>query len=141
MSKIQRGKSPCYCMNMRRAANTISAIYDKFLISINLSASQFSLLLNLKYLEVCSVTDLAKYIGLERTTVVRTIKPLVESGLVVDISSDNERNRKLTLTKAGKEKMEEALPLWENAQNFIKKQLGEEKIKTLVSLLEEFNKI
>ncbi len=141
MSKIQRGKSPCYCMNIRRAAGAVSNIYDKFLTPIDLSVNQFSLLLNLNRLEVCSVSDLAVYIGLERTTVVRTIKPLIERGLITDISSDNQRNRKLTLTAEGKEKIEKGLPLWENAQNFIKEHLGEEKVKTLYSILDEFNEI
>lgn len=141
MSKIQRGKSPCYCMNIRRAAGTVSNIYDKFLAPIHISANQFSLLLNLKYLQVCSVTDLAIYIGLERTTVVRTIKPLIERRLITDISSDNQRNRKLTLTEEGKEKLSKALILWNDAQNFLKEYLGEDEIKTLDFLLEKLNKI
>ena len=141
MSKIQKRKSGCYCINLRRAANTVSNIYDKFLMSTDLSVNQFSLILNLNRLGVCSVSDLAAYIGLERTTVVRTIKPLIDRGLITDIASDNQRNRSLTLTEAGKEKIEKGLPLWENAQNFIKEHLGDEKVKILYSILEELDNI
>lgn len=68
-------------------------------------------------MDCCSVSDLANGVGLERTTVVRTLKPLIKRGFISDISEPETRRRKLHLTEKGCKTVAKAKPLWLQAQD------------------------
>lgn len=138
MTKKQ--KSACYCINLRRASNAVTDIYNRSLQPIGLSVNQYSLLINISRLEPCSVSDLANYVGLERTTLVRSLKPLFKMAYIQDISEANQRNRQLKVTKSGEQVLKQAVLLWETAQTEIEQKIGKEKIAQLseiLSLIEE----
>lgn len=135
MSQVKKRKSNCYCINLRRAAKSISGLYDSFLSPIGLSINQLSLLINLNHLESGSVSDIANFVGLERTTLVRTLKPLIDRGLIIDIAVSGRRNRDLQLTETGKQILKEGLPLWKNAQAEIEQRIGKERVRELYEIL------
>jgi len=128
---LKRNKSSCYCINLRRVANAITSMYDKCLEPIGLSVNQFSLLRNIDHLKTCSVSDLAVYIGLERTTLVRTLKPLFVQGLIEDVSDETTRNREIEITQKGKLLLLQGVPLWEKAQSKIETKLDSNQILAL----------
>ena len=132
---VQRKKSACYCINLRRVANAMTAMYDAILEPTGLSINQYSLLLNIDQLEMCSVSDLALRVGLERTTLVRTLKPLFDQDLIEDISDVTTRNREIQVTHKGKQLLIQGKPLWEKAQNEIEQKLGKHHIAELLEIL------
>lgn len=134
-------KSDCYCIRLRRAANTVSHLYDCYLDSVGLSITQYSLLSNLRKIEHCSVTDLANRIGLERTTVVRTLRPLLERGLIEDISADRQRNRILNVTEKGLEVLSKSKVMWNDAQSRIEQRIGEDRVNTMLELLDLLSEV
>ena len=127
----QKRKTSCYCINSRRLSNLITNKYDKHLQEINLTVNQYSLLVNINQLEICSVSDLAIYVGLERTTLVRTLKPLFDKKLIEDISETTQRNRQIKITQKGKEILEKGKPLWKQAQKEIEDKIGKDNILVL----------
>lgn len=127
----QKRKTSCYCINSRRLSNLITNKYDKHLQEINLTVNQYSLLVNINQLEICSVSDLAIYVGLERTTLVRTLKPLFDKKLIEDISETSQRNRQIKITQKGKEILEKGKPLWKQAQKEIEDKIGKDNILVL----------
>jgi len=131
--------SPCNCLNIRRASQALTEVYDEFLAPSNIKIGQFSLLKHINQLEPVSVSDLALIIRLDRTTLVRNLKPLEQSGFVEDISTQGTRNRQLKLTAKGAETYKHAEELWEKAQNFLEEYLGRGNIdvfRTLLSKIE-----
>lgn len=70
-------KSKCHCITMRRAANAITDYYDRALSETGLSTSQFSLLISLSRLGEASTSELAGYVDLERSTLVRDLRLLL----------------------------------------------------------------
>lgn len=136
MSQLRKQRSPCYCINIRRAANMVSGLYNEFLAPIGLTVNQFSLLVSLNQLGTSSVSDLANYVGLARTTVVRTLKPLFNNGMIEDNSAVGQRNRELHLTKLGQKAVEQGIPLWKNAQAEIQCRIGDEKVIELHRILD-----
>jgi DNA-binding MarR family transcriptional regulator len=131
--------SPCNCLNIRRASQALTEVYDEFLAPSNIKIGQFSLLKHINQLEPVSVSDLALTIRLDRTTLVRNLKPLEQSGFVEDISTQGARNRQLKLTAKGDETYKHAEELWEKAQNFLEEYLGRDNIdvfRTLLSKIE-----
>ncbi|APC39415.1 MarR family winged helix-turn-helix transcriptional regulator [Clostridium estertheticum] len=134
--KIYYKKSAtCNCINLRRASLSITEVYDEMLAPSGLKISQYLLISNIKRLGPISVSNIALEIRLDRTTIVRNLKPLEARGLIIDIATKGARNRQLKLTDKGSEILEVALPLWVEAQNYIKQYLGEEDINTLTRLL------
>lgn len=128
---IEKRKTSCYCINLRRLNNVVTKIYDEYLEEIKLTVNQYSLLININKLEICSVSDLAIYVGLERTTLVRTLKPIFDKGLIEDISQSNQRNRKIKITEKGKELLKEGKPLWNQAHKEMEDKIGKDNIKVL----------
>lgn len=127
--------SSCNCLNIRRASQSVTEIYAEFLAPSNLKAGQFSMLKYINQLEPVSVSDLALVMRLDRTTLVRNLKPLEIIGFVEDISMKGSRNRQLKLTSKGIETYKYAEELWEKAQNFLEEYLGKENLNIFTSLL------
>ena len=128
-------KSKCHCITMRRATNAITDYYDRALVGMGVSTSQFSLLINLSRLGEASTSELAEYVNLERSTLVRNLKPLMEKGFIVDLAKEGARNHRYTLSAEGQELVKKCLPVWEQAQKDIKVYLGEENIDLFMELL------
>lgn len=135
MPMIKRHKSNCYCINLRRAANVVTESYDRMLQPIGLTVNQYSLLINISRLEACSVSDLAGYVGLDRTTLVRSLKPLLGLGYIEDISEKGQRNRQLQITKAGQQILQQGEVLWRKAQSELEQKVGKEKLEQLSEIL------
>ncbi|MBB6214240.1 DNA-binding MarR family transcriptional regulator [Anaerosolibacter carboniphilus] len=125
----------CNCLNLRRASQAITEVYDEFLAPSELKISQFSLLKHIKHMGPVSVSALALKIRLDRTTLVRNLKPIEVRGLITDIAEKGTRNRQLKLTDKGLETFEKAERLWSEAQSFIEQYLGKDDINTLTVLL------
>ena len=134
---IKRHKSVCYCINLRRAANAVTDLYNRVLLPIGLTVSQYSLLINISRLKACSVSDLACYVGLERTTLVRSLKPLFKLGYIEDVSEKGRRSRLLKVTGAGQQVLNQGEVLWRTAQAELEQKVGKETLEQLSEILEQ----
>ncbi len=139
MSNVKKKNTSCICINIRRAANELTNYYDKIMEPLNITITQFSIMSSLKTLGNCSVSDLAQHMGLERTTMVRTIKPLFKKGLIEDVSEEGRRSRSLQLTQKGIDTYQKGRPLWEEAQAHVAEILGDDNIKAIYNIADHFN--
>ena len=129
--RIQR----CVCANLRMATRLVTQRYDDALRPVGLRIMQFTLLARLHAAGRLTMTELAESAALDRTTLTRNLKPLIERGYVRAVSGKDRRERLVTLTDQGREALREALPLWEQAQNGMTIGLGKEATGELLSLL------
>jgi DNA-binding MarR family transcriptional regulator len=72
---------------------------------------------------------------LDRTTLVRNIKPLVGMGLLQDLAEEGGRDRQLAVTASGLKSLEMAQQRWEKAQAGLKKHIGERDFETLMAVI------
>ncbi len=128
-------QSQCHCITLRRAANAITEYYDMALKEVGLTTSQYSLLKNLGRLEIASTSELAEQVNLDRSTLVRNLKPMLEKGMIVDLAKKNARNHQFQVSERGLALLEEANPRWQKAQDGIKAYLGEENVEMLMEML------
>lgn len=128
-------QSGCYCIDMRRAANRLTDFYDKALRPLGITVNQYSLIVNIHRLEPCSVVALAEAVRLEKSTLVRSLKPLLEQGLLQDVSAPRSRSRQIRLTDRGKKALERARPVWQDTQQQIKTVVGEDEVKQFMRVL------
>ncbi|WP_238884021.1 MarR family winged helix-turn-helix transcriptional regulator [Clostridium sp. YIM B02551] len=131
----EKTSASCNCLNIRRASQAVTEVYDEFLAPSNLKIGQYSLLKHINQSGPISVSDLALLIRLDRTTLVRNLKPLEQSGLIEDISKKGSRNRQLKLTLKGIETYKSAEEHWKKAQNFLEEYLGKDNLDTFTTLL------
>ena len=129
--------SICICTHLRRAARGVSRHYDEALAGFGINVAQFSLLRNLQRLDKPSISSLADAMGLDRSTLGRNLKVLEADGLVAMAEGDDLRNRLVLLTPLGAERLRDAEPAWEQAQERLVDTLGEDQRDELVRLLKQ----
>ena len=135
MMEKQIASSACHCINLRRAANAVSQYYDRILQPSGLTVTQYSILSNIRKIEPCSVTGLSAQTRLDRTTLVRNLKPLFAAGWILDEANPGNRRNKLHLTDAGLEKVQAAKLLWQNAQAKLEDRIGRDALAMLTASL------
>lgn len=133
MSKLY--KSECYCTNLRRSANSITEYYNRYFNDLNLTVAQYYIIVNLSRLKNANSSDLSKRIGLERSTLVRNIQGLIKKGLIEE--GGEGKGHQFKLTKKGEKVLKNAKTKWKNAQDKMKKFLGEEDSAALLRIADK----
>lgn len=135
MVKLKTVATTCTCMNIRKASRALTQLYDEALQPSGLLVTQFTVLVALAIKKSATMTDLAKDLGMDRTTLTRNLKPLETQGLVQITPGQDRRTRLIEMTAAGHGALNEALPLWEQVQAQVMAQLGEQWETLLAGLL------
>lgn len=133
--------SQCHCINIRRAANAVTKYYDRVLKKSGLTVNQYSILCSIQKIEPCSVTALSKRTRLDRTTLVRNLKPIFSAGWIKDEAAEGNRKNQIHLTKAGHEKIAAAKADWEQAQAYLESNLGKGNLQILKDCLLKLEEI
>jgi DNA-binding MarR family transcriptional regulator len=127
----------CACFKVRKAARSITKLYEEVLRPTGLRATQFSLLMATRVMGPVTVVKLAQIMVMDRTTLTRNLQVLEKRGLISIKPGEDRREREVTLTALGMEVLTKAVPLWEEAQEWVKKGLGEERLHNLLGDLSE----
>ncbi len=109
-------QTECVCVNLRRAARAMTALYDDALSAAGIKITQFSLLRSVERNEPVSVSALSEDLDLDRTTLARNLNPLRRDGLVALEAGSDRRVTEVRLTGKGRKAIAKALPLWQQAQ-------------------------
>ncbi len=127
--------SPCNCMNIRRAAHAVTQFYDEVLTPGGLTTAQLGLLRHLEVAEHITMSELARIMRIDRTTLSRNMKPLIDSGLITVKPGKDSRTREIMLTQGGKAAVLRGWTLWKEAQKSIEEYMGEADLAKLTQLL------
>lgn len=121
-----RVRDTCLCLHVQRAARALARRFDGALREFDLTNGQFSLLMSLNRPAPASIGSLASLLAMDRTTLTAALKPLERRGLL-EITADptDRRQRRLTLTIAGKRLLAAALPVWEGEHAAIDREFGD----------------
>jgi DNA-binding MarR family transcriptional regulator len=123
------GPSQCHCFAARQSARYTSVIYDRHLAPIGLTINQFSMLAFLHHNPEITVSGLADLMVMERTSLVRALKPLQRDGLIEQ--APDGRRLLLSLLPLGRAKLKIAAPLWRAAQTEFETLIGSERAQRL----------
>jgi DNA-binding MarR family transcriptional regulator len=129
-------KSRCTCFLLRRLTRRVTQVYDAALLPAGLTITQYSLLAHLLRLPGLSASALAGHMGMDRTTLLRTLRPVIDAGWVRQGNGSPGRPAKLALSAPGAAKLREARPLWEKAQRSIEGAIGDRRVATLHALID-----
>jgi DNA-binding MarR family transcriptional regulator len=118
---------PCLCTSLRQAALAATQIYDEALEPSGLKITMFRLLRRISEAGQPTISELARIVDLDRSTLGRNLKVLERSGHLQLAGGQDERSKIVSLTARGRNKLEKALPLWAKAQQSMQARLGDEK--------------
>jgi len=122
----------CACANLRKAARAVTQVFDEALGPSGLRVTQFTLLVTSRLSGESTINELAERMAMDRTTLSRNLKPLVRGGLLQMRPGEDGRTRLVRITPAGEQALEEAYPLWQQAQQETVSAVGEERHEALL---------
>ncbi len=118
-------------MRARQAARALGRIFDEALRPLGLQVSQLPLLCAAAMVGEAgaSITNLARGIVIDPTTLTRNIRPLEQAGLLrVARSPQDKRTRMVFLTPSGERMIERIFPAWQRALKEANAAFGEKRI-------------
>jgi DNA-binding MarR family transcriptional regulator len=125
----------CLSFALRRASRAVSQIYDHALMSSGLRSTQFNLLMGMSLHQAKTLTELALWLVMDRTTLTRNLKPLERAGLITGLATMDKRSKSYALTDKGHHLVAQALPLWHQLQHKIDHMLEDHYRKNLIEKL------
>jgi DNA-binding MarR family transcriptional regulator len=118
-------RDTCLCMAAQRAARALARRFDEAFRPFNLTNGQFSLMMALNRPEPPSITPVADFMAMDRTTLTAALKPLERRGLIsVSVDPMDRRGRRLKLTAKGRSLLAKALPVWRDAHRRLEQESG-----------------
>jgi|TARA_B100000123_G_scaffold112882_1_gene83210 DNA-binding MarR family transcriptional regulator len=102
---------------MRKASRITTQLYDKKLKPLKIKITQFSILSLLASGEYETVNSLSEALLMDRTTLSRSLDILYKYKLIENLKSNDARKRMVKLTSKGFEVLEQAIPLWKEAED------------------------
>ena len=127
---VEEAATTCVCQIVRIATRAITRAYDEALRSTGLRSTQFTVLVAASVANGIPLGQLAVVLGLERTTLTRSLTALEKQGLI-RIASVDGRTRKVVISPVGADRLDKALPLWDRAQQTLREKLGEQQWTTI----------
>lgn len=118
-------RDTCLCFAVRRAARALSRRFDEAFRPLGITNGQFSLMMSLNRPDSPRMSDIADFLAMDRTTLTAALKPLEKSGFISVRPDDRDRrNRRLSLTDAGREILARAVPVWRETHGEVDRLVG-----------------
>lgn len=136
----------CVCYEFRKTARQIINYYDAALKETDLKSNQFIILAAVAYMGKTNFKNLAEFVGIDQSTLARNLVTVEKQGFVTVNSGMNKREKIISLSRKGKNKLASAFPYWQKAQREIVHHLGSDEWKEMkgdlsrmVSITKELN--
>ena len=125
LESARRTPQVCFAETLRSANRSISRFYSQYLAGMDITVAQTAILTRVHYLGETTMAELAEQMGTERTTMVRNVAPLEQSGHILQRPADQGRALLYRLSDKGVAALEAALPHWQAAQDALRAELGD----------------
>ncbi len=127
----------CACFNVRRTSRAITQFFDAEVRRQGVRPTQTPILGALQAKNGWSMAELSEWLGMDRTTLVRNLRPLQRDGLVRAKGGGRGGHVALEITEKGRAALAKALPAWRSAQDKVVAILGPERWSAIISDLED----
>jgi DNA-binding MarR family transcriptional regulator len=116
----------CLGVRIRLLNRAVTRIYDAALRPHGLTAAQLNLLALLASVESARAGEVADFLSMEISTLSRNAHLMEREGWVTVQRAERGNGRVLSLTNAGADKLEAAIPSWQQAQSEARSLLGDD---------------
>jgi DNA-binding MarR family transcriptional regulator len=128
-------REACVCSALRAASRHVSRMYDDALAPLDLTITGYSLMGKIDRLTAPSMNELAEAADMDRSTLSRNLKPLLDAKLVAVQPGDDRRRKEFSLTPLGRKRLAQAYPRWREVQVRFKRGYGAAESQALTDLL------
>jgi DNA-binding MarR family transcriptional regulator len=135
MPVLPSNREACVCSTLRAASRHISQLYDDALAPLGLSITSYSLLVKIDNLGTPSMNELAEAAVMDRSTLSRNLKPLLDLKAIGVKAGADRRRKEFSLTSAGRALLNAAYPRWHDVQIRFRRAYGAAEAKALTDLL------
>jgi DNA-binding MarR family transcriptional regulator len=113
----------CLCLALRRTTRIVTQRYDAALRPFGLRATQLPILTAAATGDGVRLAPLAESLGMDRTTVLRNVRPLVRRRLVDVRRAAGHRHDELRATAKGRALLARVYPAWRGVQDEMRAQV------------------
>jgi DNA-binding MarR family transcriptional regulator len=132
----------CSCGALRQATRHVTRLYDDALAPVGLGLNQYSILSKLVRFGPQNLQDLAALLVMDRSTLGHLLRPLENRALLtIGTAKDDRRQRVIALTDTGAALMQEAKPLWAQAERSFERSFGADAARALRAALQQVTAI
>ncbi len=129
----------CTCFRLRKLGRLLSQRYDAALAPAGINVNQFSILRRADR-TAHTIGKLAQELGMDRTTLTRDLKHLVDAQWVRLAIGEDSRQKRVVVTAAGKRVITRALPLWQATQDAVESGIGSSALAQLHASLDHLTR-
>jgi DNA-binding MarR family transcriptional regulator len=123
----------CLCFNLRSTSRALTQFFSSKLSAHGLLPTQTPILSVLANRAEASMAELSDWLSMDRTTLVRNLRPLERDGLVKLSGKGRGSKVMVEITPKGKSALAKLMPDWRAAQRAVVKTLGEERWSAILS--------
>lgn len=127
----------CVCTNVRVASRVLTRFYDEVMAPSGVRITQLATLAAIAYHGPFTIKVLASALYMDRSTLTADLRPLTAQGFITVVPGEDRRTRVISITDSGLTAIQTALPLWRQAQERIKGDLGQARLGALLGELRE----
>lgn len=121
----------CACFNFRKVSRAVTQLYDEALHPCGLRSTQLVILLSVAVQPSANISQLARRLVMDASTLNRNLRPLIQKGLLQLTAAEDGRRKQILLTEEGNAAIEAAVPYWEAAQKRLVGLFGRQRYKEL----------
>src|SRR5688572_2470041 len=138
---IDKCAGECIAVRLRMLNRVITNIYDDALRSLDLKVSQMNILVAAAKMGTARPIDVCEHLHLDVSTLSRNVERMKARGWLEVVPDDEDgRAQPFRLTPRGRKLLEKAVPAWREAQQQVKKVLGDGFLEQLNQAMKRLSK-
>src|SRR4051812_40390491 len=122
---IDKIAAECIAVRLRMLNRVVTNIYDDALRSLDLKVSQMNILIAAAKMGTARPIEVCEHLHLDVSTLSRNVERMKARGWLEVVPDEDGRSQPFRLTPQGRKLLEKAVPAWSEAQQQVKKVLGE----------------
>lgn len=137
---IDKVANECVAVRLRMLNRVVTNIYDDALRPLDLKVSQMNILVAAAKMGTAQPIEVCEHLHLDVSTLSRNVERMKVRGWLEVVQGEDGRSQPFRLTPQGRKLLEKAIPAWGEAQQQVKKVLGDEIVEQLNQAMNRVNK-
>lgn len=139
-TSIDEIATSCIAKRLRQLNRVVTNIYDDALRPLDLKVSQMNILVAAAKMGTARPVEVCEHLHLDVSTLSRNVERMKVRGWLEVVPDEDGRSQPFRLTPEGRELLEKAVPAWSEAQEQVKKALGNGFVEQLNQAVKRVNK-
>ena len=124
-ASIEAIATSCVGKQLRLLNRVVTNIYDDALRPLDLKVSQMNILVAAAMMGTARPIEVCEHLHLDVSTLSRNVERMKARGWLEVVPDEDGRSQPFRLTPQGRKLLEKAVPAWDQAQQQVKKSLGD----------------